>query len=228
MHKDWIVERFGIFCFGTDPGLGRWLSKDAHPFVIERIAQLEREPLTKVQFNQLLVISQVASVSDGFFHYYWSSLPEHPYDVTKIDGYRGGWTEGHAGQISSVDHLYWGIYRLYVDGLLFFGNVKAAFASLRTMTLEEITNFFKSKRFDTAAIAARGPALPLVQIARDDRYLISEMACKTFGELPGDRDAAYKMLEDAWQKHTAAGGGPILFKDFLSKYLITPANNDQL
>ena len=42
-----------MFAFGTSPGLGKWLSKDINPIVLERLQKLDKEPLTKVQFNQL-------------------------------------------------------------------------------------------------------------------------------------------------------------------------------
>jgi hypothetical protein len=228
MDKDQIVSRFQNLSYGSEQGLGTWLSTDIHPLVISRLQQLTVEPLTKVQFNQLLVVSQIASVSDGFFRYYWRSTPQHPYDVKSIAGFHKGWLEGSDQVIRTIDHIYWGLYRLYVDALLYFGNVKAAFASLRSMTFEEITDFFQVKCFDTGAIAARGPALALNSIGRDDRYLISEMACKTFGEIPETREAALKVLEEAWEKHNATGGGVIDFRDLLKRYVLTSANEEQL
>src|SRR5437016_5117266 len=118
----------------------------------------------------------MASISDGFFRYYWRETSEHPYDVETVGRFDRRWTNGDEHVIRSVDHLHWGLYRLYVDGLLYYGNVKAGFMSLRSLTYDQIAQFFMEKRFDTAAIAARGPALSLNVISRDDRYLISEMA----------------------------------------------------
>jgi len=226
--KDAILKKFEIFCFGNDKGLGTWLSENMHQLVLARLQALDTEPLTKVQLNQLLVVSEVPSVSDGFFRYYWRDIPEHPYDVTSISAFEKGWTVGDDQIINGLDHFYWGLYRLYVDGLLYFGNVKAAFSSLRSMTFEEVQTFFRIKRFDTNAIAARGPALPLNKIGRDDRYLISEMACKTFGELPETRNAALKVLEAAWEKHADAGGGAIDFRDLLKRYVVNPSNEEQM
>jgi hypothetical protein len=53
------------------------------------------------------------------------------------------------------------------------------------------------------------------------------MACKTFGELPQDNDAALGVLRIAWDEHTKAEGGSISFRDFLKKYVATPANEEQ-
>ena len=184
MDRDKVIEKFADLSFGSEQGLGTWLSESAHPLVLERLKQIETEPLTKVQLNQLLVVSQMASISDGFFRYYWREAPQHPYDVKSIGVFSAQWLDGGENVIRGIDHLHWGLYRLYIDGLLYYGNVKAGFVSLRSLAHEQIAELFRRKRFDTNAIAARGPALPLNVIGRDDRYLISEMACKTFGELP--------------------------------------------
>lgn len=207
--------------------MGRWLSQDMHPLVEARLGHFDSQPLTKVQLNQLLVVSGIGSMSDGFFAYYWRRVPEHPYDV-KLYGFDEKWISGRDHVICSLDHLYWGLYRLYVDGLLYFGNVRAGFASLRSMNSEQIASFFKVKRFDTEAIAARGPALPLNAIGRDDRYLISEMACKTFGEVPETREAALQSLETAWERHAAGGGGAIDFRELLKRYIVNGGNEEQM
>jgi hypothetical protein len=109
-----------------------------------------------VQLNQLLVVSQMASISDGFFRYYWRGAPEHPYDVKSIGVISPQWLDGSEHVIRGIDHLHCGLYRLYIDGLLYYANVKAAFTSLRSLAHEQITELFRRKRFDTDAIAARG------------------------------------------------------------------------
>jgi hypothetical protein len=228
MERDKVIEKFADLSFGTEQGLGTWLSGNAHPLVLDRLKQIENEPLTKVQLNQLLVVSQMASISDGFFRYYWREAPEHPYDVKSIGIFNAQWLDGNEHVIRDIDHLHWGLFRLYVDGLLYYGNVKAAFTSLRSLTYEQVAELFRRKRFDTDAIAARGPALPLNVIGRDDRYLISEMACKTFGELPATREAALQALEQAWEKHAQAGGGTIDFRDLLKRYVVTSSTEEQL
>jgi len=224
-----VTDRFSDLAFGSELGLGSWLSEKAHPLVLERLERLEKEPLTKVQLNQLLVVSQMPSISDGFFHYYWREAPQHhPFAVSTVDNFSEQWLQGDDHVIRSIDHLHWGFYRLYVDSLLYYGNVKAGFLSLRSLTHEQISNLFRGKRFDTEAISERGPALDLHLIGRDDRYLISEMACKTFGEIPETRDAALKVLEAAWDKHAGAGGGEIDFRELLKRYVVTAATEEQM
>jgi hypothetical protein len=228
-NKQGPLDKFSDLSFGNELGLGSWLSENAHPLVLSRLEKLDKEPLTKVQLNQLLVVSQMGSISDGFFRYYWREIPKrHPFEVSALGNFNKHWLEGHEHVIHSTDHLHWGLYRLYVDALLYYGNVKAGFLSLRSLTHEQIASFFGEKRFDTEAISARGPALDLNVIGRDDRYLISEMACKTFGEIPETRDAALKVLEGAWDKHASAGGGEIDFRDLLKRYVVTPTTEEQL
>lgn len=71
MNKESLSkEYYSLFTFGHQAGLGTLLSPEMHDEVYFHISQLDKVPITKVQFNQLLVISQAGSVSDGFFQYY--------------------------------------------------------------------------------------------------------------------------------------------------------------
>jgi hypothetical protein len=227
-ERNSLISKFNGLSFGAELGLGTWLSGYPHKLVLDRLEKIKTQPISKVQLNQLLVLSKIASISDGFFRYYWCTIPNHPYDVTTVGDFDPEWIKGNDQVIVSSDHLYWGLYRLFVDGLLFYGSVKAAFLSLRSLSFEEISTFFQFKRFDTTAIVARGPSLPLNQISRDDRYLISEMACKTFGELPETQDTALRSLEAAWEKHSTSGGQEIQFKALLKKYVVDPSTEEQL
>lgn len=227
MSSEKLMELADLFTFGREPGLGRWLA-DPHELVRERLLSLPAKPLSKVQLNQLLVVSKAASLSDGFFEYYWRSTPAHTYDVKTVDHFEAAWLETAEPVICSLEHLRWGLYRLFVDGLLYFGNVKAAFNALRSLNMAELSSFFDRKRFDTEAISGRGPALQLWPINRDDRHQISEMACKTFGEVPDDHAAALAMLQEAWKSHEAAGGGKVEFRSLLSQNPFKPSSMDQL
>ena len=184
MTKTEILREFQLFSVGTG-GIGTWLTDRTDDKVFDRLSTIEHDPITKVQLNQLLVLSHEAPVSDGFFRYYWLSVPVHFYPVDRVPGYSESWTKSDA--IMSLEHLKWGLYRLYTDGLLCFGNVRAAFRKLRAMDHHELCDFFGEKRFDTEQIKRRGPALQLKSISKDDRYLISEMACKSYGDkfIPG-------------------------------------------
>jgi hypothetical protein len=141
----------------------------------------------------------------GFFRYYWLQAPErHPYSVRDLPGFSNDWLNSD-GKIISLGHLKWGLYRLYVDALLYFGNVRTAFRRLRDTPIAEIESFFTCRRFDTNAIKRRGPSLPLKPIAKDSRYLISEMACKSYADSAGADGDLRSALVQAYTAHAAAG-----------------------
>lgn len=221
MSKGRLVSEYALFHHGR-AGLGAFAGPSMHAEVFDRLGRLDEEPLTKVELNQLLVLSMAASMSDGCFQYYWGTVPSHPYDVTKIPHFPG--KVDQMNQVVSHDHLKWGLYRLYVDAMLYFGNIGAAYDALRSRTLSDLTDFFQQKRFDTEAIARRGPPLPLQQIAKDDRYLISEMVCKTFGDVPTEKEEARQLLLDGLKKHA---GSKITFRQLLEG-VAQPSTKDQL
>ena len=172
-----ILTRFGLLFHGHEDIEG-WLSDETPSVTFERLSQVPIRPMTVEQLNQLLTLGHAPPMSSGFFTYYWLSRPEHPYDLEDLPGYSDMWAGSTA--IFHVDQLYWGLYRLYVDALLFFGSVRSAYQLLRDLSLQEITSFFKKHMLSPRQLISRGPALPLVEISKDDRYLISEMACKSY------------------------------------------------
>ena len=213
--KDKILHQFAVFSVPTG-GIGSWLTANTDDVVFERLSRIADEPLPAVQLNQLLVLGQEAPVEDGFFRYYWLKAPqEHPHDLPPC---KEEWL-GSNGKIVSLDHLEWGLRRLYVDGLLYFGNVRTAFRKLRDLSTADIENFFSRRRFDTDAIRRRGPALPLRVIPKDDRYLISEMACKTYGDEPGDARGLRSVLVAAFNSYVAAGHASPTIRQLLEKDL---------
>ncbi len=212
MTREELISAYQLFQFG-DSGIGAFVGPKMHDEVLHRLSRLDKDPITKVQLNQLLVLSKAGSISDGFFRYYWRTRPTHPYDVSRVPFYSPTMIHGSGQEeVVSHDHLRWGLYRLYVDGLLYFGNVAAAFSALRSLTFEELIDLFSQKRFDTRAISLRGPALALQDIAKDDRYLISEMVCKTFGDIPEDKEEARSLLLEELKRHK---GESITFKQLL-------------
>ncbi|MBM3302358.1 MAG: hypothetical protein FJY85_20705, partial [Deltaproteobacteria bacterium] len=138
---------------------------------------------------------------------------EHPYGVKAVSAFEEAWLKASA--ITSLAHLKWGLYRLFTDGLLWFGNVRTAYRQLRSMTHEELSVFFASRRFNTQLIKQRGPALPLMPIAKDDRYLISEMACKSYGDRPDSPGALKGALLEAFRAHHDVSGGRITIRRLL-------------
>lgn len=224
MTKDELIAQYKLFQFG-EAGIGAFVGPRMHDEVHDRLSGLEQNPISKVQLNQLLVLSKAGSISDGFFRYYWRTLPIHPYDVSRLPYYSPSMATSSAQEeIVSHDHLRWGLYRLYVDGLLYFGSVSAAFSALRSLTFEELSTLYSQKRFDTEAISQRGPALALQEIAKDDRYLISEMVCKTFGDIPEDKEEARRLLLAGLKQHK--GKASITFRQLLEG-ISQPTNLDQ-
>ena len=206
-----VLDRFSDFVSDAG-GIDSWLTSNAPPAVFDRLADLEADPLSREQLNQLLVLSHEAGMSAGFFAYYWLTAPaSHPHDVREVDGFDSAWIDG-VTSIVSLDHLRWGLYRFYVDALRRFGNVRSAYRRLRDLSDAELAEFFAEERFDTDALKRRGKPLPLNPITKDDRYLISEMACKSFDPKSEDLRSA---LMSAYREHVSAGGGPISVKDLL-------------
>jgi hypothetical protein len=125
-----------LFSFGFD----HWLVQKSPDEVFARIKSIDSNPIGRAQLNQLLHLCHEPGLSEGFFRYYWLSTPSHPYKVDQIPGYIANALKGDL--IQSQDHLKWGLYRLYVDALLFFGDVRIAFNKLRTLSLKQLEDLF--------------------------------------------------------------------------------------
>lgn len=217
MSKEAILQKFELFFAGAG-GFDSWLTEKAPDIVFARLDQIEKKPLSLSQLNQLLLLSHEAGATRGFFRYYWLSKPSHSYDVTRIPGFSDAWTR--AREIQSIDHLYWGIYRLYVDALIYFGNTRTAYRTLRRLNESQLEVFFKSKRFDADAMQERGATLALENIPKDDRYLISEMACKSYDPGEGGLAALKKILTGAFIVFEKAGGKRATIRQLLDgKYV---------
>ena len=211
--KQRILEKFQLFQGGTG-GLDSWLQPETPVEVFDALADLETHPLSRARLNQLLTLAHEAPVSQPLFAYYWLSAPEHPYDVRHIPYYDERWPGSE--HIQSIDQLYWGLYRFYVDALLYFGSIRTAYQRLRQLSETDLQFFFADHRID--GLDERGEALPLSPIAKDNRYLISEMACKSFEvtEGKGDANQIEQVMIDLLQKHHADGGGPVTARQLLT------------
>ncbi len=207
ISKQEILDKFELFS-GEKDGIEHWINPNDTPEkIFNRLSEIDNKPLSKEELNQLLILSHEAGVSDGFFEYYWLNAPFHPYDVTSIPEYQKKWinySKINNSKIHSLDHLYWGFYRLYVDSLLFYGNIRTGYRDLRTKTEKELGDFFESKRFSTTKMKNRGQTLRLNPIPKDKRYFISEMAYKSFDS--GKKSELKQALTDAWNYHKRRGG----------------------
>ena len=215
MPKDTILKQFRLFSLGGE-GIGGWLTDPTDGGVFDRLDNIQHDPLTMSQFNQILGFGRQAPVSNDFFHYYWLECPlKHPYPVGRLPGFKQQWMKGTKA-IVSLEHLEWGMYRLFTDALLYFGNVRTAFRELRSLDRAKLDDFFQGKRFDTNAIKKRGDVLPLEQIAQDERYLVSEMACKSFGDSPESPSEMRQAIKEAYDEHRKNGGGIVTFRQLLT------------
>jgi len=95
---------------------------------------------------------------------------------TESDEFGNQYTKG--SEILNIEHFRWGLLRIYVDSLLFFGNISLGYNELNRKKGNELLDFFKSKQFDTTLIRERGHCMDFIEIEEDDRYLISEAVCK--------------------------------------------------
>ncbi len=191
------------------------MGPDTCDVVFDTLASLDVNPLSLARFNQLLTLSHEAPMFDAFFQYYWLTEPnEHPYSVRDIPYFSEDWVT--LDHIISLDQLYWGLYRFYVDALLYFGNIRTAFQHLRSLSVDDISEFFRKRCFDTQGILHRGDAIGLQDIAKDNRYLISEMACKSFDAASIPEGELATVLIGLYREHVSQGGGPVTAKDLLS------------
>lgn len=69
-----------------------------------------------------------------------------------------------------------------------------------------MTLFYEEKKFDTNRLEIRGPPLRLVDIPRDNRYLISEMACKSYGTKPLEASDLRTILTQSYRDFLSRGG----------------------
>jgi len=220
MEKEGIVKYFELFNNPGSDGLERFLSANGKEEVFLRLANIDKEPLSKVELNQLLIISGLTGISYGYFRYYWLIVPDkHSYPVDKLDDYDE--TFLNKEEIISPPHLRWGLRRIYTDSLLYYGNITNGFNRLNIKSEKELTEYFEGKRFPTEKIKMRGVPLDFEIIPEEDRYLISEMACKTY-EAPADSEQNLKQfLIDNYREAKKHGRDRVTAKDLFSKDFVT-------
>jgi hypothetical protein len=114
--------------------------------------------------------------------------------------------------IKSLDHLAWGLTRVFAYGLLWWGDVRTGYLTLRDLSTAELHELFNKRRWDSDRMVRRGPPLPLHVIPKDNRYLISEMACKCYG---GGQGGIERALLDAFDDHQKRIGGKVTVKKLI-------------
>jgi hypothetical protein len=216
MPQQEILDQFSTFTT-LNGGIESLVSKDTHPVILDRLTNLNSEPLSKVQLNQLLGLREERGVSDGFFQYYWLAEPRVPYKLSVVPGFATDFAQHD--KIQNLDHFLYGLNRVFIDGLLYRGNVREYYRDFAIKSYGEIDNFVTAKLIDTKTIKRRGPILPLRSISKDNRHLISEMACKSYGEAPKSTSDLKDALLASWAEHEKAGGGSIRIRDLLTQRL---------
>ncbi|MCC6649655.1 MAG: hypothetical protein IT348_00740, partial [Candidatus Eisenbacteria bacterium] len=84
---------------------------------------------------------------------------------------------------------------------------RQAFRELRSKTYRELVEHFKGKRYATPEMQLRGPIIPLKPIAADERYLISELACKAYEPIEEGEDPL--ILAELLKAFKSAGAGKV-------------------
>ena len=102
-RTDDIRSRLALFS-GDTGGIDSWLTRATDPKgLFSRLGELDSDPLTRSQLNQLLALSHQGEVSAGFFEYYWLLTPSHTYDVTSVPAFHPAFTA--LDRIISLDQL---------------------------------------------------------------------------------------------------------------------------
>ena len=225
MTQDDVKKQLESFALGTG-GIGNWLMNTSDSEIFERLSNIESMPLKKVQLNQLLVMGHEAPVSDGFFEYYWCSIPsDHPYNVKSADYFKDVYDQGL--EIKSLEQFKWGMSRIFIDSLLYWGSVRTGFRELRNNSLSELQSLFDEKRVPTEIVNQRGKCLDLENISKDKRYLISEMACKSYGSKDGSKEGLRDLLLEAFSEHRKLSQGSITIKELLSGEKLPKKHSDR-
>jgi hypothetical protein len=79
----------------------------------------------------------------------------------------------------------------------------------------QLQTLFRQERWDSERMARRGPPLPLHVIPKDNRYLISEMACKCYGPTPKEGGDMERALLEAFEDHKKRIGGKVTIKKLI-------------
>lgn len=208
-----LDQRLSLFTGGTG-GIDSWLTSENSDLIVNRIMNLPAEPLSHSLLNQLLVLAHQPTVSRGFFEYYWCSTPTHPYRVQDVPGYDDHYAR--FDRIMSIDQLAWGLYRIYVDSLLYVGTIKNGFNLFKDKDSPWLRIFFGSpgRMYNPEELVARGVPMSPVPIPIDDRYLIGELACKSF-EPSGQDTEVWYAIYGAWIEHQQHTAGRVTYKQLL-------------
>ncbi|MDR1006651.1 MAG: hypothetical protein LBL74_07285 [Bacteroidales bacterium] len=198
--KETIIKEFELFSHDDSFGIECIFSQKGRDDVFKILGNISQRPIRYTQLNQIFVLSGLPGFSKGFFEYYWMNTPEeHPYVTTQFNNLFNN-KYSKLDSISELNHLKWGLYRIYVDGLLFFGDINRGYGNLCRKNKTEISEFFKSKRFDTNEMTKRPAHIDYERIDQEDRYLISEMVAATYSTNEESSESIYSVLKENYHK----------------------------
>lgn len=215
--KSDLLAEFELFR-GNGGGIEAWFSERIPDNVVEVLVDCEKRHISCEVLSQLLILSHEGGVSRSFFDFYFSYDPHAEghswYDPKTLPEFEEQFIG--ATELVSLAHLKWGLRRLYIDALLSFGNIRQAFRSLRTARQRHDVIARLARPFDTKAMTSRGSGLPLEAIARDDRYLIAEVACKTYDPADASLPALNEFMRARYKEQSEAGKKVITLKELIS------------
>ena|ERR1700676_5501254 len=127
-----LISEFELFR-GNGGGIEGWFSDRIPETVVEVLINCDKRSISSEVLNQLLILSHEGGVSRGFFDFYFLYDPHADgyswYDPKKLPEFEERFIG--ATELLSLNHLKWGLRRLYIDALLSFGNIRQAYRSLR-------------------------------------------------------------------------------------------------
>jgi hypothetical protein len=212
-----LLTEFELFR-GNGGGIESWFSDKIDDTVVDVLSDCDKRPISFEVFNQLLILSHEGGITFSFFEFYFLSDPHtgglYWYDPKKLPGFEERFLKSKA--IVSLSHLRWGLMRLYIDGLLYFGNIRQCYRTLRSFSKEQFEAFFRDQICSTVELMSRGDYLPLEPIAKDDRYLIAEVACKTYAPADDSMPDLLEFIKTRYQEEANTGRGRIKIKDLIA------------
>lgn len=226
MKRNEIVEVFSDIMYESEQkSICNFVTSKSNDELFDILENIHDRPLSKVQLDQLLILHQQKNVSEDFFRYYWLTMPsDHIYEVDPPKKFT--LSEG-LSNITSVYQLKWGFTRIFTDCLLIFGNIQRGYEILSRMNFSELQSLFERHKINTEQIRQRGKTLAFEEIDKEDRYLISEMACKTLAT-PEDKEEFIEFVVDSYKRAVSLGKKNIRFKDILEgKYRSNVAQSRQ-
>jgi len=215
--KSDLLDEFELFR-GNGGGIEGWFSESIPDVVVDRLSDCEKQNIPFEILNQLLILSHEAGMSYDFFEYYFLRDPHANglswYDPKNLPDFDQRFLGAKA--IVSLPHLRWGLRRLYTDGLLYFGNIRECYRRFRALSKSDLEQFFRTKLFDANDLRSRSEYLPLNSIAKDERYLIAEVACKTYAPADQSVPKLIDYIKERYEQSARAGRKRLTVRELIS------------